>query len=346
MYPNILTALPSSLGIPTGRTATLDIGELDPHARRTPYSEQLTIGVAREVSHDIAVSVDYIYLEGHDLFRTVDLNGPAAFDTTSGATRSVAAADATRPYGSPSVVPGPYDIQEGGFKQIRAVYSEGSGWYHALKLNLTKRFANRHFTSCGYAGRSENEQDDFGRRPRFRPVRLRRARGQRHPARLRRQRHLLLPWDISVSGILIARPGRRWIRWPAATSTVTASTPIDPQLRAQQFPRRVVHEFPTWPSRNRFISRRTASNCGRTLNVFNMENVTRVNNTHALNPAQPAATFFQPTAVANPRQFPVRGAYRFCAMGSVHHINGSRGQSGPWPILRRRGAGPSCRSSR
>ena len=50
VYPNILAAPPSSLGIPTGRTATLDIGELDPHARRTPYSEQLTIGVAREVA--------------------------------------------------------------------------------------------------------------------------------------------------------------------------------------------------------------------------------------------------------------------------------------------------------
>ena len=123
----------------------------------------MTIGVAREVTRDIALTLDYIYLRGNDLFRTVDLNGPAPFDTTTGATRSVAAADATRPYGSPSRVPGPYDIQEGGFKQIRAVYSAGNGWYHAVKVTVTKRFSNRHFYQLAYTwSLAENEQDDFG----------------------------------------------------------------------------------------------------------------------------------------------------------------------------------------
>ena len=51
----------------------------------------MTFGVARELRPDLALSVDYIYLRGHDLFRTVDLNGPSAFDTTTGATRTVAA---------------------------------------------------------------------------------------------------------------------------------------------------------------------------------------------------------------------------------------------------------------
>ena len=45
-------------------------------------------------------------------------------------------------------------------------------------------------------------------------------------------------------------------------------------------------------------------------NVFNIENVTRVNNTYGPNPAQPAATFFTPP-VANPRQFQFAVRYRF-----------------------------------
>ena len=67
----------------------------------------MTIGVARQLQADLALTVDYTYLRGHDLFRTVDLNGPSAFDTTTGATRTVAQADATRPYGASSRVPGP-----------------------------------------------------------------------------------------------------------------------------------------------------------------------------------------------------------------------------------------------
>src|SRR5207247_7123497 len=106
----------------------------DPKARKTPYSDQITVGVAREIQSDIALTVDYTYLRGRDLFRTVDLNGPAAFDTTTGASRSIAQADATRPYGSPSRVPGPYGISEGGFKQIRAAVSGGNGWHQGLKL--------------------------------------------------------------------------------------------------------------------------------------------------------------------------------------------------------------------
>src|SRR5262249_1289629 len=148
VYPTfraVFPSLPPGASAALGRTVTLDLGALDPAARKTPFSDQATIGIARELRSDLALTVDYTYLRGRDLFRTIDLNGPSAFDTTTGATRTVAQADATRPYGSPSRVPGPYDIQEGGFKQIRGIYSEGNGWYNGLKFNLTKRYTRRYF---------------------------------------------------------------------------------------------------------------------------------------------------------------------------------------------------------
>ena len=101
-FPAVFPSLPPGFSAALGRTVTLDLGALDPAARKTPYSDQVTLGVARELRSDLALTADYIYLRGRDLFRTIDLNGPTAFDTTTGATRTVPQADATRPYGSPS----------------------------------------------------------------------------------------------------------------------------------------------------------------------------------------------------------------------------------------------------
>src|SRR5206468_5654538 len=96
-FPAVLSALPAGFGAALGRTVTLDLGALDPAARKTPYSDQFTIGVARELGPDLALKMDYTYLRGHDLFRTVDLTRPSAFDTTTGPIRTIAQADPTSP---------------------------------------------------------------------------------------------------------------------------------------------------------------------------------------------------------------------------------------------------------
>jgi outer membrane receptor protein involved in Fe transport len=314
-YPNILPEPPTELGIPPGRTATLDLGELDPDARRTPYSDQFTIGVAREVARDIAASIDYTYLRGRDLFRTVDLNAPAPFDTTTGATRSVAAADATRPYGSPSRVPGPYDIQEGGFKQIRAIYSQGNGWYHAIRLNLTKRFANRHFYQLSYTwSESENEQDDFGSAAQGAdPFDFRRARAANDiPHAFVANGTYVLPWDISLSGILILRSGSTVD--PVAGTDLNGdgfNTDRPGTLERNSFRTETFGNFDLSLSKTLRLTGNSIELRADVFNVFNTENVIGVNNVYGTNPAQPAATFMQPTRVANPRQFQFAARYRF-----------------------------------
>jgi hypothetical protein len=315
-FPNVFSALPPGFGAALGRTVTLDLGALDPDARKTPYSDQFTIGVARELTSDIALTVDYTFLRGYDLFRTVDLNGPAPFDTTTGATRTVAAADATRPYGSPSRVPGPYDIQEGGFKQIRAILSEGNAWYHGLKLNLTKRFSHNHLYQVSYTfSRSENEQDDFGSAAQGAdPFDFFRARASNDtPHVLVVNGTYILPYAITLSGILNVRSGLT----------------VDPQAGADLNGDGFTTDRPGTLARNSFrmpTIKNVDLSVGKTFtlgsphqvelrmdvfNLFNTTNVRGVNAVYGQTVGSPVATFLQPTLVWNPRQFQFAVRYRF-----------------------------------
>lgn len=315
-FPNVLTALPPGFGAALGRTVTLDLGALDPAARKTPFSDQLTLGLARQIQSDLALTVDYIYLRGRDLFRTVDLNGPSAFDTTAGAIRTIVQADATRPFGSPSRAPGPLGITEGGFKQIRAVVSEGNGWYHGLKLNLTKRFSDNHFYQVSYTlSRAENEQDDFGSAAQGSdPFDFRRARASNDvPHSLVMNGTYILPYTISLSGIVSLRSG----------------LPVDPLAGTDLNGDGFTTDRPGTLARNSFRlpkSKTVDLSLAKTLafggphrlelrmdvfNLFDAFNVTGVNNTHGRVVGSPVATFLQPTRVSNPRQLQFATRYRF-----------------------------------
>ncbi len=315
-FPAVFASLPPGFGAALGRTVTLDLGTLDPAARKTPYSDQFTIGFARALYADLALTVDYTYLLGRDLFRTADLNGPSAFDTTSGVTRTVAQADATRPYGSPSRVPGPYGITEGGFKQIRAVVSEGIGWYHGLKVNLTKRFSHSHFYQVSYTlSRAENEQDDFGSAAQGAdPFDFIRARASNDVPHLfvANGTHIL-PYAIQFSGIVAIRSG----------------LPVDPQagvdLNGDGFTTdrpgtlaRNSSRLPTFKtvdvSLAKTLGLRGAHELEVRMDVFNLlnaMNVTQVNAVYGRVVGSPVPTFMQPTRVANPRQLQFAARYRF-----------------------------------
>jgi hypothetical protein len=315
-FPNVLSGLPPGFGAALGRTVTLDLGALDPDARKTPFSDQIGIGVARELTPDLALAVDYTYLRGRDLFRTVDLNGPSAFDTTTGATRSVAQADATRPYGSPSRVPGPYGIGEGGFKQIRAVVSEGNGWYHGLKINLTKRFASKHFYQVSYTlSRTENEQDDFGSAAQGSdPFDFRRARASNDvPHIFVVNGTYILPYDISFSGIVSLKSGLPVD--PGAGSDLNGdgfTTDRPGSLTRNSF------RAPAYKSVDLAFAKMLGVRAGHQVelrmdvfNLFNHTNVRDVNTTHGPIVGSPSATFMQPTRVWNPRQLQFAARYRF-----------------------------------
>ena len=69
-----------------------------PNQLVNPRSQTVSLGAERELLKGLFISGDYVKQRWSNLQRTVDLNAPAAFDRTApGQTRSVAAANATRP---------------------------------------------------------------------------------------------------------------------------------------------------------------------------------------------------------------------------------------------------------
>jgi hypothetical protein len=102
-----------------------DIQVLDKNFRN-PYSVQATAGVERTFQ-SVTLAADYIYLNGHDLMSLVDANAPASI--VKPATRSVPAADATRP-----TLPVP-----GGFRNIVTLGNLGRSWYRACRSRRSAR---------------------------------------------------------------------------------------------------------------------------------------------------------------------------------------------------------------
>jgi hypothetical protein len=100
-----------------------------------PRSQVSSIGFEREVARGFLAGVDYVHQHWSDLDRSVDLNAPTAFDRTAvNQTRSVAAANATRP-----IVP-----VNGGVRNVNVLMNLGVADYDGLQLQAGYR-GNRKF---------------------------------------------------------------------------------------------------------------------------------------------------------------------------------------------------------
>ena len=118
-----------------------------------PYTQQWTLGVEHELAKGWILSADYVGSHSVKLERPDDLNAPAVFvRTAQGQTRSVAAANATRPL-QPSAVctttSADFNLTSGNcfnnYRQILAIVNLGSGYYDGLDLKLNKHFSD-HFS--------------------------------------------------------------------------------------------------------------------------------------------------------------------------------------------------------
>jgi hypothetical protein len=95
-----------------------------------PRSQVASIGAERELIKGLFVGTDYVHQHWTDLARTVDLNAPSAFDRTAvGQTRSVAAANATRP-----ILP-----VNGGVRQVNVLTNLGVSDYDGLQTEISYR---------------------------------------------------------------------------------------------------------------------------------------------------------------------------------------------------------------
>lgn len=112
-----------------------------PDALVNPRSQVFTIGAEREVVRGLFAGADYVHQHLSNIDRTVDLNAPAPFDRTApGQTRSVAAANATRP-----ILP-----VNGGVRQVNVLTNLGVADYDGLQTLVSYRGSRRMFASLSY----------------------------------------------------------------------------------------------------------------------------------------------------------------------------------------------------
>jgi hypothetical protein len=104
---------------------------MDPNIK-TPYSEQLSFGVQRELPMHLFAEVDYVGSFGRHLLIEPDINQPTW--ATLAANPSTANENYMRPYA--------------GYSTIQQFISEGTSNYHGLQARLERRFGRVQFTSA------------------------------------------------------------------------------------------------------------------------------------------------------------------------------------------------------
>ncbi len=198
--PRFPDVLPASFfnGLSTTQLPPRNVQVFDPNLR-SPWTEQWSAGYVVFVTDHLAVAADYIGSRGRNLIRRIDRNAPVSL--AAGATRTVAAADTTRP-----LVPA-----AGGFRLIEADESSGRSRFAGLYLNVRRSLHNRFAFDVAYTlSRIENDTDDIN----FRPVDSRRADAELGPS-FNDRRHVLainglvrLPLSIDAVPVVFMSSGQ------------------------------------------------------------------------------------------------------------------------------------------
>ena len=106
-----------------------------------PRSQVASLGAEREFLKGLFVGADLVHQHWKDLDRTIDLNAPSEFDRTApGQTRSVAAANATRP-----ILP-----RNGGVRQVNVLTNFGEAFYDGLQTQVSYRGNPKMYASLSY----------------------------------------------------------------------------------------------------------------------------------------------------------------------------------------------------
>jgi hypothetical protein len=171
-----------------------------------PRSQVLSIGAEREIAKGLFLAADYVHQHLSDIDRTVDLNAPAPFDRTApGQSRSVSAANATRP-----IVP-----VNGGVRQVNVLMNLGEADYDGLQT-LLRYHGSKLEGSIGYTlskATNTTEPDGNGIGPNDSNI-ARLGEVERGPSVVdQRHRAVItlsyrLPWDITVGGLAMLASAR------------------------------------------------------------------------------------------------------------------------------------------
>ena len=178
----------------------------------SPYTSQFTLGFQRQLPDNWVLSADVTRTLTVKQFLHYDLNAPSRFVRTEpGQMRTVAEADRTRPLYDPTR--GVSIYQGVAIRELRMTTNGNTANYHALTVNLSRRFGNRYFAGLSYnwaSAMNSITDDHLGANPQeWSDV----QRGERAASDfLQRHRFVFnggvrLPWALQVSGVFIAASG-------------------------------------------------------------------------------------------------------------------------------------------
>ena len=169
---------------------------------RTAQSWQTSIGFQRELSRDLVLSMDGVFIRGSNLLRLRDINAPV-FTGPYPPGQEVAFANRNRP-----TVPA-----TNGFRRVDQLESSGRSEYKALYANLTKRL-RRNMFQLSYTLADAKDDLAVGGDYNSRPNDSLDMDAEWGPS-LNDIRHTIaanavvqLPWGFSTGGIFLAYSGR------------------------------------------------------------------------------------------------------------------------------------------
>jgi len=312
-------------------------GEDFPHSigdrekRVTPYFANFNVGVERQLRPGWGASVDYTRVEGINLLTTLDTNAPPYFPLGPGQTRTLAQGDRQRPFGVPSSVPGPLDVDFGGFRVLYLQTNGGSTTYNGVKFGLEKYFDGKYGFQVRYTwSRARGDTDNFRTTGSFVPglVDKEGDRSYQYGPLNTDVPHLFvangiyeLPWEIRVGGVFLARSGLPYtglVGSDADGDGVNAGAYGDRPagLSRNSFRLENYYNFDLSVAKNFIFRGRHGIELRlEVFNLFNTKNATGnplgVNNVLGLNPASPPAAFGTITQVLPQRQAQVAVRYSF-----------------------------------
>jgi len=129
---------PNVLGAPVAGTASASTVQYVVPNLKTPYSQQGTFAIERQLTRDINATASYIWSRGTQLYSVVDVNAPAASGSITYTIDNVS--------GSPvSTFTTPVYAGARPNPKYGAVYQDGNdidSYYNALALTVSKRFTH------------------------------------------------------------------------------------------------------------------------------------------------------------------------------------------------------------
>lgn len=109
---------------------------------RSPYTAQFSLGIQQKIYKDFVFNADVIHNFSRKQLTVFNRNAPAPFARTAfGQTRSVAAADATRPFATFLGVP---------VRDVLVSTNAGNSEYDALSVGVSKRFGSGYTFAANY----------------------------------------------------------------------------------------------------------------------------------------------------------------------------------------------------